>query len=52
MRMKKVVSLAVQLLLTVAVFASDSGHIQNNGVQITLAAGWNESLYAEWQQME
>lgn len=52
MRMKKVVSLAVQLLLTVAVFASDSGHIQNNGVQITLAAGWNESLYAEWQQTE
>ncbi len=52
MRMKKVVSLAVLLLLTVAVFASDSGHIQNNGVQITLAAGWNESLYAEWQQME
>jgi pectate lyase len=50
--MKKVVSLAVLLLLTVAVFASDSGHIQNNGVQITLAAGWNESLYAEWQQME
>ena len=52
MSMKKAVSLAVQLLLTVAVFASDSGHIQNNGVQITLAAGWNESLYAEWQQTE
>jgi len=52
MSMKKVVSLAVLLLLTVTAFASDSSHIQNNGVQITLAAGWNESLYAEWQQTE
>ena len=52
MSIKKVVSLAVLLLLSVAVFASDSSHIQNNGVQITLAAGWNESLYAEWQQTE
>ena len=49
---KKAVSLAVLLLLSVANFASDSSHIQNNGVQITLAAGWNESLYAEWQQTE
>ena len=32
--------------------ASDSGVIQNNGVQITTAAGWNESLYAEWQHFE
>lgn len=49
---KKAASLAVLLLLSVAAFASDSSHIQNNGVQITLAAGWNESLYAEWQQTE
>ena len=32
--------------------ASDSGVIQNNGVQITTAAGWNESLYAEWEHFE
>ena len=32
--------------------ASDSGAIQNNGVQITTAAGWNESLYAEWEHFE
>ena len=32
--------------------ASDSGTIQNNGVQITTAAGWNESLYAEWEHFE
>ena len=49
---KKAVSLAVLLVLSAAAFASDSSHIQNNGVQITLAAGWNESLYAEWQQTE
>ena len=36
--------------LTIA--ASDSGAIQNNGVQITTAAGWNESLYAEWEHFE
>ena len=36
--------------LTIA--ASDSGVIQNNGVQITTAAGWNESLYAEWEHFE
>ena len=52
MSMKKAVSLAVLLLLSATAFASDNGHIQDNGVQITLAAGWNESLYAEWQQME
>ena len=52
MSIKKAVSLVVLLLLSVASFATDSSHIQNNGVQITLAAGWNESLYAEWQQME
>ena len=32
--------------------ASDSSAIQNNGVQITTAAGWNESLYAEWEHFE
>ena len=32
--------------------ASNSGVIQNNGVQITTAAGWNESLYAEWEHFE
>ena len=32
--------------------ASDSGAIQNNGIQITTAAGWNESLYAEWEHFE
>ena len=32
--------------------ASDSGTIQNNGVQITTASGWNESLYAEWEHFE
>ena len=32
--------------------ASDSGVIQNNGVQITTAAGWNESLYAEWEHFD
>ena len=32
--------------------ASDSGVIQNNGVQITTAAGWNESLYAEWEHFQ
>ena len=32
--------------------ASDSGTIQNNGVQITTAAGWNESLYAEWEHFD
>jgi pectate lyase len=52
MSIKKAVSLVVLLLLSVASFATDSSHIQNNGVQITLAAGWNESLYAEWQQTE
>ena len=52
MSMKKAVSFAVLLLLSAAAIASDSSHIQNNGVQITLAAGWNESLYAEWQQTE
>ena len=36
--------------LTIA--ASDSGAIQNNGIQITTAAGWNESLYAEWEHFE
>ena len=52
MSIKKAVSLVVLLLLSDASFANDSSHIQNNGVQITLAAGWNESLYAEWQQTE
>lgn len=50
--MKRILSLAILQLLSTAVFAFDSGKIQNNGVRITLAAGWNESLYAEWEQYE
>ena len=50
--MKKILSLAILQLLSTAVFALDSGNIQNNGIRITLAAGWNESLYAEWEQYE
>ena len=46
--------LLVYALLAVALTtaASDSSVIQNNGVQITTAAGWNESLYAEWEHFE
>jgi len=40
------------LAVALTTAASDSGVIQNNGVQITTAAGWNESLYAEWEHIE
>jgi pectate lyase len=40
------------LAVALTTAASDSGVIQNNGVQITTAAGWNESLYAEWEHFE
>lgn len=50
--MKKLLMISALLTMTLAAAAFDSGTIQNNGVQITAAAGWNESLYAEWEQME
>ena len=40
------------MAVALKIAASDSGAIQNNGVQITTAAGWNESLYAEWEHFE
>ena len=40
------------LAVALTTAASDSSVIQNNGVQITTAAGWNESLYAEWEHFE
>ena len=40
------------MLLSAAALAFDSGIIQNGGIRITLAAGWNESLYAEWEPLE
>lgn len=50
--MKRHLFLYVLLAVALTIAASDSGVIQNNGVQITTAAGWNESLYAEWEHFE
>ena len=50
--MKRHLLLYVLLAVALTTAASDSGVIQNNGVQITTAAGWNESLYAEWEHFE
>ena len=50
--MKRHLFLYVLLAVALTTAASDSGVIQNNGVQITTAAGWNESLYAEWEHFE
>ena len=50
--MKRHLFLYVLLAVALTTAASDSGAIQNNGVQITTAAGWNESLYAEWEHFE
>ena len=50
--MKRHLFLYVLLAVALTIAASDSGAIQNNGVQITTAAGWNESLYAEWEHFE
>ena len=50
--MKRHLLLYVLLAVALTTAASDSGAIQNNGVQITTAAGWNESLYAEWEHFE
>ena len=50
--MKRHLLLYALLAVALTTAASDSGVIQNNGVQITTAAGWNESLYAEWQHFE
>ena len=45
--------LAQHVLREVAVTDAIEGTaIYNNGIQLTLAAGWNESLYAEWEQYE
>ena len=50
--MKRHLLLYALLAVALTTAASDSGVIQNNGVQITTAAGWNESLYAEWEHFE
>lgn len=50
--MKRHLLLYALLAVALTTAASDSGAIQNNGVQITTAAGWNESLYAEWEHFE
>lgn len=50
MKRSSIISALLTITLTAAAF--DAGTIQNNGVQITTAAGWNESLYAEWEQYE
>lgn len=50
--MKRHLLLYALLAVALTTAASDSGTIQNNGVQITTAAGWNESLYAEWEHFE
>ena len=50
--MKRHLLIYVLLAVALTTAASDSGAIQNNGVQITTAAGWNESLYAEWEHFE
>lgn len=50
--MKRHLLLYALLAVALTIAASDSGVIQNNGVQITTAAGWNESLYAEWEHFE
>ena len=50
--MKRHLLLYALLAVALTIAASDSGAIQNNGVQITTAAGWNESLYAEWEHFE
>lgn len=50
--MKRHLFLYALLAVALTTAASDSGAIQNNGVQITTAAGWNESLYAEWVHFE
>ena len=47
--MKKHLIISALLAVSLTVAAFDSGTIQNNGVTITTAAGWNESLYAEWE---
>ena len=43
---------AMMPVLVMAQEAQDTGTTFNHGVQLTLAAGWNESLYAEWEQYE
>ncbi len=50
--MKKHLIISALLAVSLTVAAFDSGTIQNNGVTITTAAGWNESLYAEWEQYD
>lgn len=50
--MKRHLLLYALLAVALTTAASDSSVIQNNGVQITTAAGWNESLYAEWEHFE
>ena len=50
--MKRHILLSALLAMSLTVVAFDSGEIHNNGVQITLAAGWNESLYAEWENLD
>ena len=50
--MKRHLLLYALLAVALTTAASDSSAIQNNGVQITTAAGWNESLYAEWEHFE
>lgn len=47
--MKKHLIISALLAVSLTVAAFDSGTIQNKGVTITTAAGWNESLYAEWE---
>ena len=50
--MKRHLLLYALLAVALTTAASDSSVIQNNGVQITTAAGWNESLYAEWEHFQ
>ena len=50
--MRKAISFAILSMVSCIVLAQSVSTIHNNGVQITLADGWNESLYAEWSQYE
>ena len=50
--MRKAIPFAILSMVSCIVLAQSVSTIHNNGVQITLAAGWNESLYAEWSQYE
>ncbi|MBR2254065.1 MAG: hypothetical protein IJ895_06600, partial [Prevotella sp.] len=50
--MRKILSIISMFVMALTAWAVDSGTINNTsgGIQISAAAGWNESLYAEWAQ--